>query len=68
MAQPRNGDNVWLLGAERSGNEKFNFLSGFWSEFGEQAKVVLFYFGLNELVKGWGKPFHFFYEFAFGIK
>lgn len=40
MAQPRNGDNAWLLGAEISGNKKFDFLPGFWSGFGMQANYT----------------------------
>lgn len=40
MAQPRNGDNAWLLGAEISGNKRFDFLPGFWSGFGMQANYT----------------------------
>lgn len=40
MAQPRNGDNAWLLGAEISGNKKFDFLPGFFSGFGIQANYT----------------------------
>ncbi|WP_286466741.1 TonB-dependent receptor [Myroides sp. DF42-4-2] len=40
MAQPRNGDNAWLMGAEISGNKKFDFLPGFFSGFGMQANYT----------------------------
>ncbi|AJH15216.1 TonB-dependent receptor [Myroides profundi] len=40
MAQPRNGDNAWLLGVEISGNKKFDFLPGFLSGFGVQANYT----------------------------
>ncbi len=40
IAQPRNGDDAWLLGAEISGNKKFDFLPGFLSGFGVQANYT----------------------------